>query len=58
MDDYDVSTGSSLLKNVPSSSGVDNVGDCMVWGKEQYLYLLNFVVNLKLTLRNITLFVE
>lgn len=58
MDDYDVSTGSSLLKNVPSSSGVDNVGDCMVWGKEQSLYLLNFVVNLKLMLRNITLFVE
>ena len=53
-----VSVGSSLLKNVPSSSGVDNVGDCVVWGKEQSLYILNFVVNLKLMLRNIILFVE
>ena len=56
MDDYDVSTGSSLLKNVPSSSGVDNVGDCMVWGKEQSLYLLNFAVSLKLVLSKQSLF--
>lgn len=58
MDDYDVSAGSSLLKNAPSSSGADDVGGCMVWGKEQSLHLLNFVVNLKLMLRNIALFVE